>query len=273
MANLNVNDKQVIEELFDMQSGYVLDFSNSSFQSFVKDSVNIDIYTDTNYKEYCSKANKLRQIMSDESDFVVATLMLNLLNYCEDYFLKHNKLSEYHSKKITELKDKFNKTKSDFNQIELPTSQDDTLDTLKSDIIKSLEYNAPELVLDRLHTYSVKYLQNLCESYSISIMDDKGNKLPLHSLLGMLIKKYKTDNIIESEFSIQALKACISIFEKYNTVRNTQSYAHTNNILDKTESIFVIKIMSESLTFLDSIEKEIKRNSKKAITNNDSFIF
>lgn len=71
-----------------MGTGYVIDFSNSSFQRFIEDVVRINIYEDPGYEEYSSKANKLRQILNQESDFTVGTLILALLDYYENYKLK-----------------------------------------------------------------------------------------------------------------------------------------------------------------------------------------
>ena len=34
------------EKLFEMESGYVLDFSNGTFNYFIRDSVGIDVYDD-----------------------------------------------------------------------------------------------------------------------------------------------------------------------------------------------------------------------------------
>lgn len=104
MANLRYTTIQSLEELFDMESGYVLDFSNSSFQRFIKGIIDIDIYKDKGYENYCSKANKLRQNFESESNFKVTKLLSALLNYCEDYKLKNRKLADYDKKKIDETK-------------------------------------------------------------------------------------------------------------------------------------------------------------------------
>lgn len=71
-----------------MGSGYVFNFSNSSFQRFIKGIIDIGVYQDKGYEVYCSKANKLRQIFETESNSKVAKLISALLNYCEDYKLK-----------------------------------------------------------------------------------------------------------------------------------------------------------------------------------------
>ena len=73
----------------------------------------------------------------------------------------------------------------------------------------------------------------------------------------MLIKYYKTDGKVTSDFSITALRMGISIFEKFNTIRNDQSFAHDNTILNKNESEFVLKTISNLLVFISKVEEEI----------------
>ncbi|MFR1707625.1 MAG: hypothetical protein ACLSV2_01890 [Clostridium sp.] len=104
MANLEYTTIQSLEELFDMRSGIVIDFSNNSLQRFIKGIIDIDIYNDDGYKEYCSKANKLRQIFEMESNSKVVQLIIALLNYCEDYKLKNNELTDYDKKKINDIR-------------------------------------------------------------------------------------------------------------------------------------------------------------------------
>lgn len=104
MENLDFVILQSIEELFDMKSGYVLDFSNNSFQRLIKGIIGIDIYQSPGYEEYCSKANKLRTIFERESKSVVAKLVLALVDYCENLKLKDNNLTDYDKKKIAEIK-------------------------------------------------------------------------------------------------------------------------------------------------------------------------
>lgn len=125
MANNNIqifkyNHKLAIEELFDMRTGYVLDFSNNTFERFIFDSVGIDIYSDKGYEEYTSKANKLRQILNTESSQIVSKLVLDLLDYCENYKLKRNQLTEYDKKMIKEIKEICIKHIDDNYRIKMP---------------------------------------------------------------------------------------------------------------------------------------------------------
>jgi|SRR5579872_6294841 len=49
MANLSTNDKQLLEKLFQMGGGYVLNFSDRTMGEYFRDDVGIDIY-DQKYK-------------------------------------------------------------------------------------------------------------------------------------------------------------------------------------------------------------------------------
>lgn len=105
MLKIDYRIQKTLEELFEMNTGYILDFSNSSFQRFVLGSINLDIYFDPGYEEYTSKANKLRQILKNEPEEKVATLITDLVEYYEDFKLKKQSLTEYDKKKIYELKE------------------------------------------------------------------------------------------------------------------------------------------------------------------------
>lgn len=105
MAKLDYKILNILEEILEMKSGYILDFSNNSFQRFIKGIINVDIYADKGYEEYCSKANKLRQVLETESNDKVSKLILALVDYYEDYKLKNKKLTEYDKKKIKQLKE------------------------------------------------------------------------------------------------------------------------------------------------------------------------
>lgn len=73
-------EKNYFERLFDMETGYVLDFTNYTYQRFVADTINIDVY-----KKYhdLSKAKILRAIMDDYDNVTVGKLLLGLMQYMQ----------------------------------------------------------------------------------------------------------------------------------------------------------------------------------------------
>lgn len=80
MANMDYIERDYFEQLFDMGSGYVLDFTNRTFQEFVYEKIQVDVYS---RYEGLSKAKMLRCIMSDYSDVVVGKLLLEMMRYMQ----------------------------------------------------------------------------------------------------------------------------------------------------------------------------------------------
>lgn len=139
--------------------------------------------------------------------------------------------------------------------VELPQNRGDDFEALNQDIAESLSQNEPTMVLDRLHTFSVKFIRDICTKHDIAITSENGDFYPLHNLVGSLVKYYKKNNVIESDFSERVLKSSISLFESYNFIRNNKSYAHDNKVLSKQEAEYVVKIVSATLSYIEKIEK------------------
>jgi hypothetical protein len=70
----------------------------------------------------------------------------------------------------------------------LPNEEAESYEVLSRDIHDAINKGEPTLVLDRLHTYSVHYLRDICRKHDIPVADNKGNYFPLHSLAGSLVK-------------------------------------------------------------------------------------
>lgn len=48
----------------------------------------------------------------------------------------------------------------------------------------------------------------------------------------------------------------ISTFEKYNTIRNSQSYAHDNDVLNKAEATYVVTVITATLALIYDVENQ-----------------
>ena len=80
MSSLGHLEKEYFEELFDMDSGYVIEFTNESFERFFKTTVGDDIYDDK-YSEYgTSKAKRLRSYWDNEPDKKVGKVLNEMLD-------------------------------------------------------------------------------------------------------------------------------------------------------------------------------------------------
>ena len=140
-------------------------------------------------------------------------------------------------------------------EINLPEEAEESFDILSADIHDAIRKNEPSLVLDRLHTYSVRYIRKLCDTHAIPISDSSKKAYALHSLVGMLSKYYRDNDVFQSDFVSQTLKMSISVFERFNAIRNDNSYAHDNDILNNAEATYVISIITATLQLFQEIEK------------------
>lgn len=143
---------------------------------------------------------------------------------------------------------------NDSLEIFLPEEHGETFEILSRDIYDALSKDEPTLVLDRLHTYSTRFLRDICNKHNIVSADAAGNNYPLHSLVGILSKYYKEHKVFQSNFVEQTLKMSISTFERYNAIRNSQSYAHDNDVLNKIEATYVVTVVTATLTLIHKIE-------------------
>ncbi len=90
MNSLSFLDKQRLEDLFGMSSGYVLNFKDRPFGDrpfgyFFIDIVNVDIHSEKYQSSGTSKANKLREFWKLESDYMVGKVIIALVEYAETY--------------------------------------------------------------------------------------------------------------------------------------------------------------------------------------------
>ena len=90
MANLTTNDKQLLEKLFKMGGGYVLNFSDRTIGEFFRDDISIDIYCDEYNYGSGSKANRLRGFWSKADDQIVGKSILKLIEYIEAQIIIDN---------------------------------------------------------------------------------------------------------------------------------------------------------------------------------------
>lgn len=79
MAKIQHTEELILQKILEMSQGYVLDFTNSSFQQFIYGVCNLDIF-DPKYAVYGeSKAKRLRSFWQKESDQTVGKLLNELL--------------------------------------------------------------------------------------------------------------------------------------------------------------------------------------------------
>jgi hypothetical protein len=128
--------------------------------------------------------------------------------------------------------------------------EDETLDELVAAIERDIGANKPVAALDRLHTYCMKKFAHLLDERGI--VWEKAE--PLHSRVGKYVKAVHQQRNLKDVTS-QIIKSSIAVFEKFNHVRNNQSLAHDNQLLDPAESRFIYDGVTAFLRFVRSLEK------------------
>ncbi len=87
MAKLTTIEKQILEKLFQMSNGYVLNFSNTTMKEFFRDDVGIDIYQRKYNYGSGSKANRIRGLWINSDEKTVGNSILKLIDYIESQIL------------------------------------------------------------------------------------------------------------------------------------------------------------------------------------------
>lgn len=252
MSDLSNMEKRKLERLLGMSSGYVLNFSNRTFEEFVVDSTGRSIHEACYEYGSGSKANRLRGFWNVEGNIVVGKLMADMLDYGVEIgsFASDGPLLEECRRIVVRMTQ------------EGPVAELDALTALSNEkdfeavakaVRATIERNQPESGLDRLHTFVIKYVRSLCAQRGIAAARDKA----LHSLFGEYVKCLRDGNHIQSEMTLRILKSSISVFEAFNDVRNNQSLAHDNPILNYDEALLIFNHVAGSMRFLRSLEGKI----------------
>lgn len=264
MAELNYKEKFAIEKLFDMPTGYVMDFSNRTFEEFIYDSVKINIYSEKYFYDSGSKANRLRAFIKEEPSYKVGQLISALLDYwhikakAKEYgfdFEKNESIYKECLKVANRLKEE-----TVVEEIEAIKEVEDDKDfnLLAKSIKESIDKDEPEVALDRLHTYLMKFVRQLCTKHQIELKKEES----LNAIYGKYIKFLVSNDLLESKMSENILKYSINILESFNDIRNNKSLAHDNKILNYEESILIFNNVTNSLKFIESIEQKIEQNNE-----------
>lgn len=165
MANMDYIERDYFEQLFEMSLGYVLDFTNRTFQEFVYEKIQVDVYL---RYEGLSKAKILRRIMSDYNDVVVGKLLLELMRYMQAKEMVTDKNSVIF-KKCAEIGNRLIGKKVSVKKSEKPSVSKPTA--------LNIDYNKFLFDLKAISDYSdtpqargfafEKYLNNLFEIYGL----------------------------------------------------------------------------------------------------------
>lgn len=247
MADLTVGDKRKLEKLLNMQHGYVSNFSNPSITRFFQDVVGIDIYDAIYATGGDSKANRLRTFWSLASNDQVRTVMREMIEYVRsaDSYNWNDDLGA----ECLQLLDKLQSA----NNLDLAAftvnRQGDGFEMCAKEVREHIQNNKLREGLDRLHNFLTSYIRSLCVKAGIDTKDKS-----LNAIFGEYVKHLGQGGKLESGMTEQILKMSIAALERFNTVRNDQSLAHPNEILNYDESLLIFNYVAATVRFLESLD-------------------
>lgn len=269
MAELSRVERMKLEKMFDMYGGYVMDFSNQSFREFIYEETRIEIYDD----KYCtyghSKAKRLRSFWDIESNYRVGKVTKAMLDKWRDEKVIYGREISKTEHALWAECEKISRKlldKSIIEEIEVIKEIEDDRDItiLSKSIKESIAKNQPEEALDRLHTYLMKFLRNLCNKHEIIFTNEES----LNALFGKYVKFIVANQKIESIMAERILKYSINVLEAFNDIRNNKSFAHDNPILNYEESVLIFNSVTNSLKFIETVEDKIDQRKKEEQTEN-----
>ncbi len=250
MAELTFSERQAVEKGFGMGSGYVLDFSDRTFQEFMHDSVGRNIYDAKYSTNGQSKAKRLRAFIKIEPNHVVGKVLADLVEHAMGGAEAGTPVPAQ-LQSCARVAARLRQGAPVLEEV-AQGSHESTFRALTNSVRQAIEGNQPEAGLDRLHTYFVAYMRQVCEANGIATARDE----PAHSVLGKYAKSLKASNQIESEMTGRILTYALSTMDAFNRVRNEQSLAHPNPILNYHEALLIFNHVVSVVNFIRAIEQK-----------------
>jgi hypothetical protein len=246
MVDLKHSDIKIIDEAFQADSGYALNFTDRSFAEYFDDEFGIDIDQPEYRAGGSSKMNRLRTFFRISEAALVGRVMRGLCEYREGYRPFDPKVKERIYGLIARIEGRTEIARTDALDRFVP---DETLEELIGSIERDIAADRPVAALDRLHTYCAKKFGHLLDKRGVEWTRNE----PLHSRVGKYVKAVNEEQPLQ-EMTLQILKNAIGVFDKFNHIRNNQTLAHDNDLLHKAEARFIFDSISAVLRFVKSVD-------------------
>ncbi len=149
-----------------------------------------------------------------------------------------------------------NKIIENLDYVKVKYSHDDFIKLTES-IQQELKNDKPEIALSNLHTLIFKMIRMLCEKHEL----DYEKNETLDALFGKYRNHLNNKNLINSKMTNKILKSSVDILKEYNYVRNNQSSAHPNELLNYHESDFICENISSFMKFIRFLEENLEHKS------------
>lgn len=252
MVKLNSLDVRVLDKVLEMESGYVLDFTNQTFSEFFADEVGVNIDDPMYSEQGNSKGKRMRRFLYHSEAALAARALRKLWDYREGVRSHQGREETVPNAKqnlfriIDRLEGEGSLAKTDAIDRFTP---DETLDQLVAAIERDIAAGKPQVALDRLHTYCMKKFAHL--------LSQRGEQPQPGDTLNARAGRYfnplrRTGRV--RPISEKIMKSTVETFELYNTVRNTESLAHDTVLVEENEARFIFEAIANLLRFVKTIE-------------------
>lgn len=163
------HEREALEQALGMGSGYVLDFSDRTFNDFFYETISID--PDDQSQLFSgrgtSKAKRLRSFIERAQPALVAKILRELWEYrdammCAPTARNEDKLKESYFSTVARIEGRADAI--DASAIET-FEPNETLEELVASIRRDLDASKPQAALDRLHTYCMKRFASLVQKH------------------------------------------------------------------------------------------------------------
>jgi len=248
MADIKHSDIRTVDDAFQGERGYCLNFSDKTFREWFDGEFGINIEEEQYRAGGTSKMNRLRTFLRVSDPMTCAHVLRKMWEYREGEFRPHDnpKIHERLFALISRLEGSSRVASTDALE---KFVADETLEELVSSIERDIAADKPAAALDRLHTYCAKKFGHLLDARKIEWSRDE----PLQSRVGKYVKAVHAEEPLQ-DMTLQILKNAIGVFDKFNHVRNNQSLAHDNDLLQKAEARFIFDSVSAVLRFVKSVD-------------------
>jgi hypothetical protein len=258
MSDLTPLEKRKLERLFQMDGGYVLNFSNRTLDEFFTESIGRSLYDEKYSYSSGSKANQMRGFWKEESNPIVARLLGDLVDYVESEHLCED------GNLVVECRKIVGRLREASPIVEVDAiariGNEHDLEIVAKAVLDHIEKNEFVEGLDRLHTFTTGFLRSLCERRGLTTENGK----PLHSLFGEYVRTLRDAGHIQSKMTASILKALNGPLDAFNDVRNNESLAHDNELLNHDEAMVIFQHITSALRFLRVLEKRVSRREQHA---------
>ncbi len=240
-----------------MESGYVLDFSDRTFNEFFFETVGLDSEGNPHLfnGRGTSKAKRLRSFIERGKPSIVAKVLRELWEYRDANSYRDNKRDDRLRSAFFSIVARFEGREDAIDASAIEAFEpNETLEELVASIRRDLDAKKPHVALDRLHTYCMKRFASLIQRHGGAAC---GKEEPLHSRVGKYVKILREQRNL-TPLSERIIKSAISNFEAMNPIRNDQSFAHDNpDLLEMEEARFIFDSVTAFLRYTKAIDSRL----------------